>query len=344
MRAAVMRAPGELVLEDIPEPFCPNGGALIEVETCSVCGTDAKMLEHGHKDLIFPRILGHEIVGRVVEIQTDVGNVAIGDRVQVWPGISCSHCRPCLRGNDNQCKSQGILGFNVDGGFAEYVALPPGNVQNGGLNRVGEKDDPVLLSLSEPLACCLNGQTLAGVSEGDRVLILGGGPVGAIHSVLAKQRGAEKVIVSEKMPNRIALLGGRVDRIIDHTAEDLAKAIMDETDGEGVDVILPSTPEVRVDEYLMSLLTSNGRLCVFSGPRKNEYEASINVRSMHYKELTVVGSYGCSSTHDQMAVDLIRSGKVDLNWIVTHRCHLEEIHGAIDHTTMRRGMKSVIVF
>lgn len=344
MRAAVMRAPGELVLEDIPEPSCPNGGVLIKVEACSVCGTDVKMLEHGHKDLIFPRILGHEIVGRVVEMRTDVGNLAIGDRVQVWPGISCGHCRPCHRGNDNQCRSQGILGFNVDGGFAEYVALPSGNVQHGGLNRVGEKDDPVLLSLSEPLACCLNGQTLAGVSEGDRVLILGGGPVGAIHSVLAKQRGAEKVIVSEKMPNRIALLSGRVDRIIDHTAEDLTKAIMDETDGEGVDVILPSTPEVRVDEYLMSLLTSNGRLCVFSGPSKGEYEAPINVRSMHYKELTMVGAYGCSSTHDREAVDLIRSGKVDLDWIVTHRCDLEDIHGAIDHTAMRRGMKSVIVF
>ncbi len=317
---------------------------MIKVEACSVCGTDVKMLEHGHKDLIFPRILGHEIVGRVVEIRTDMGDLTVGDRVQVWPGISCGQCRPCNRGNDNQCRSQGILGFNVDGGFAEYVALPPGNVRHGGLNRVGEKDDPVLLSLSEPLACCLNGQTLAGVSEGDRVLILGGGPVGAIHSVLAKQRGAEKVIVSEKMPNRIALLRRRVDRIIDHTAEDLTKAIMDETDGEGVDVILPSTPEVRVDEYLMGLLTSNGRLCVFSGPRKGEYEAPINVRSMHYKELTMVGAYGCSSTHDREAVDLIRSGKVDLDWIVTHRCDLEDIHCAIDHTAMRRGMKSVIVF
>jgi L-iditol 2-dehydrogenase len=317
---------------------------LIKVETCSVCGTDVKMLEHGHKDLRYPRVLGHEIVGRVVELKADIKDLAIGDRVQIWPGISCGLCRPCLRGNDNQCESQGILGFNVDGGYADYVALPSGNVQHGGLNRVGEKDDPVLLSLSEPLACCLNGQTLTGVSEGDRVLILGGGPVGAIHAVLAKQRGAEKVIVSEKMPNRITLLRGRADRVIDHTAEDLFKAVMDETDGKGVDVILPATPEVRVDEYLMGLLASNGRLCVFSGPRKGEYEAPINVRSMHYKELTMVGAYGCSSSHDREAVGLISSGKVDLSWIITHRCKLKEVQDAIDHTTMRRGMKSVIVF
>ena len=339
-----MKAPGELVLEDVPDPSCPEGGALIKVEACSVCGTDVKMLEHGHKDLRYPRILGHEIVGRVVEMAKDVEDLSIGDRVQVWPGISCGECRPCQRGNDNQCESQGILGFNVDGGYAEYVALPSGNVQHGGLNQVAMGDDPVLLSLAEPLACCLNGQKLANVSKGDRVLILGGGPVGAIHSILAKQRGAEKVIVSEKMRNRVDLLRHRVDRIIDSGSEDLIRAVMDETDGKGVDVILPATPEVRVDESLMGLLSANGRLCVFSGPRKGEYEAPINVRSMHYRELTMVGAYGCSSSHDREAVELIRSGQIDLGWIVTHRCILKEVHGAIDHTSMRRGMKSVIVF
>jgi len=98
------------------------------VEACSVCGTDVKMLEHGHKDLKYPRVLGHEIVGRIIELRTDMENLTLGDRVQVWPGISCGQCRPCHRGNDNQCESQGILGFNLDGGYAEYVALPPGNV------------------------------------------------------------------------------------------------------------------------------------------------------------------------------------------------------------------------
>lgn len=344
MKAAIMRAPGQLLLEDVPEPACPPSGALIKVEACSVCGTDVKMLEHGHKDLRYPRILGHEIVGRVVDLRADADDVHIGDRVQVWPGISCGNCRPCQRGNDNQCVSQGILGFNLDGGFAEYVALPPGNVQHHGLNPVGEDADPVLLSLSEPLACCLNAQALTGVSEGDRVLILGGGPVGAIHSILAKHQKAEKVIVSERMPNRVAALRDRVDRVIDTGNEDLSRSVMDETDGQGVDVILPATPEVPVTDRLMKLLAPNGRLCVFSGPRKGEYETQIDVRSMHYRELTMVGAYGCSSTHDREAVALIGSGSVDLSWIVTHQCELKDVHGAIEHTSMRYGMKSVIVF
>jgi L-iditol 2-dehydrogenase len=339
-----MKAPGELALENVPDPDCPPGGALIKIEACSVCGTDVKMLEHGHKDLRYPRILGHEIVGRVVELDTTVEDVAIGDRVQVWPGISCGSCRPCQRGNDNQCQSQGILGFNQDGGYAEYVALPPGNIRHGGLNHVGDGDDPVMLSLAEPLACCLNGQILTRVSEKDRVLILGGGPVGAIHAILAKYLGAESVIVAEKMPNRVKTLKGHVDRVIDTTSEDVAKAVMDETDGMGVDVILPATPEMRVDDVMLQMLAPNGRLCVFSGPRKGEYEAPINVRSMHYRELTMVGAYGCSSSHDRDAVRLIRSGKIDLSWIVTKRCHLNDVQGAIDHISKRQGMKSVIVF
>ena len=338
-----MRAPGELVLEDVPDPVCPAGGALVKVEACAICGTDVKMLEHGHKDLIYPRILGHEIVGRIVEIDASVNGLAEGDRVQVWPGISCGQCRPCQRGNDNQCESQGILGFNVDGGYADYVALPEGNVRHGGLNLVEDRDDPVSLSLSEPLACCLNGQMLTRVAEGDRVLVLGGGPVGAIHAVLAKHLGAGSVIVSERMPKRVKMLRDRVDRVIDTSAEDMAKAVMEQTDGKGVDVILPATPEVRVDESLLKLMAPNGRLCVFSGPRKGEYEAQINVRSMHYRELTMVGAYGCSSHHDRMAVDLIRSKEVDLGWIVTHRCQLNDVQSAIEHTSMRLGMKSVIV-
>ena len=344
MRAAIMKGPRQLVLEDIPEPGCPAGGALVRMEACSVCGTDVKMLENGHRDLRYPRVLGHEIVGRVVELRADLSDVAIGDRVQVWPGISCGQCRPCQRGHDNQCESQGILGFNVDGGYAEYVAIPSGNVQHSGLNRVDPREDPVLLSLSEPLACCINAQKLTDVSEGDSVLILGGGPVGAIHSILAGQRGAEKVMVSEKMPGRVAILGDRVDRVIDTATEDVGAAVMEETGGRGVDVIIPATPEVRVDDALMKLLAPNGRLCVFSGPRKGEYQATIDVRSMHYREMTMVGAYGCSSAHDREAVRLIGSGKIDLSWIVTHRCHLNDVRGAIDHTAMRRGMKSVIVF
>ena len=156
MKAAILKAPGVLELDDMPDPECPKGGALIKVLACAVCGTDVKMLKDGHKDLAYPRILGHEIVGRLVEIDRDCG-LEIGDMVQVWPGIACGRCRPCQREEDNRCQKMKILGFNQDGGFAELMALPSQCIPNG-LNPLPEKTDPGIAALAEPLACCINGQ------------------------------------------------------------------------------------------------------------------------------------------------------------------------------------------
>ena len=204
MKAAVLKGPGLLELDDLPDPLCPKGGALLEIKACAVCGTDVKMREQGHRDLSYPRVLGHEMVGRIVEIDAN-SRLAEGDLVQVWPGIACGRCRPCLRGADNRCPSIKIMGFNCDGGFAELLALPEQSL-SGGVNLLPGNVDPALAALAEPLACCINGQEQARVSEGDCVLIYGGGPIGALHALLAELQGAEKIIVAERLPGRIRLL------------------------------------------------------------------------------------------------------------------------------------------
>ena len=200
MKAAILKSPGIMELEDLPRPECPPGGALLKMEACAVCGTDVKMLQQGHRDLAYPRILGHEIVGRIVEIDSDC--LREGDLCQVWPGIACGSCGPCLRKADNRCRNMKIMGFNCDGGFAEYMPLPGVNLTRGA-NLLPENIDPALASLAEPLACCINGQELTRVSKEDAVLIYGGGPIGALHALLAELRGAALVMVAEKLPGRI---------------------------------------------------------------------------------------------------------------------------------------------
>ena len=200
MKAAVLKAPGLLELDDLPDPLCPEGGALLEISACAVCGTDVKMSEQGHRDLVFPRVLGHEIVGRIVEMDDLAeGDLAEGDLVQVWPGLACRKCQPCLRGADNRCPSIKIMGFNCDGGFAELLAMPRQSI-SGGVNLLPIGVDPALAALAEPLACCINGQEQAAVCKGDHVLIYGGGPIGALHALLAELHGAEKIIVVERLP------------------------------------------------------------------------------------------------------------------------------------------------
>jgi L-iditol 2-dehydrogenase len=341
MKAAVLKAPGILELEDLPDPECPKGGALIEVKACSVCGTDVKMLRKGHKDLVYPRILGHEIVGKIAEICQECDFIE-GDLVQVWPGIACGMCRPCLRGNDNQCESMKILGFNRDGGFAELVTLPKESISRG-MNLIDRRASELdIISLAEPLACCLNGQELTAVSEGDVVLIIGGGPIGCLHAALAELRGAEKIIVAEKLENRIGKIKRHTAcRVLD-VSMSLQEAVFEETCGKGVDVILMATPEVGIDNSLLKLLAPGGRICIFSGPRSGDYEKTIDIRSLHYRELTIVGAYGCSSRQNKQAVRLLASGALDVDWIITKMSTLENIWEALDHSSERRGLKAVV--
>jgi L-iditol 2-dehydrogenase len=352
MKAALLKSPGVMELENLPIPECPPGGALLKIIACAVCGTDVKMLQQGHRDLAYPRILGHEIVGRIAEIDRACG-LKEGDLCQVWPGIACGSCRPCLQGADNRCRNIKIMGFNFDGGFAEYMALPGQSLLRGA-NLLPEGFDPALAALSEPLACCINGQELTGVSEGDVVLIYGAGPIGALHCLLAELKGAGKVIIAEKLPTRIREVekhtcARAIDLSYDQSinqsmdgSNDLERIIQSETGGAGVDVILTATPEVKVDSSQQRLLAPGRRICIFSGPRQGFYEEQIDLRSMHYSELMIVGAYGCSSRQNRQALELLTSGKIRADWIVTKRTSLSSIEDAFSHSSRRAGLKSVV--
>jgi len=341
MLAAVLKAPGLLELDDLPDPAAPRGGALLQIKACAICGTDVKMRVQGHRDLGFPRVLGHEMVGRIVEIDA-CSHLAEGDLVQVWPGIACGRCGPCLRRADNRCPDIKIMGFNCDGGFAELLALP-GQSLSGGVNLLPGNVDPALAALAEPLACCINGQEQACVSKGDRVLILGGGPIGALHALLAELHGAEKIIVTERLPGRIRLLKRHTSASIVDPAEESVESVLAAENGfAGVDVILTATPAVRVDGDLLRLLSPGGRVCIFSGPAPGNYQEQIDLRSIHYHELTITGAYGCASRHNRSAVELLTSGMIKAGWIVTKRASLAKIEDAFSHSSQRTGLKSVV--
>jgi L-iditol 2-dehydrogenase len=235
------------------------------------------------------------------------------------------------------------MGFNLDGGFAETLALPQECLPRG-LNLLPRVSDPGLLALAEPLACCLNGQESTGVFEGERVLILGGGPIGSLHASLARWNGADKILMSEKIEERRRRIRGVADRVINPLEESLEDVVLEETGSEGVDVIFTATPEIHVGNSLLSLLAPGGRVCIFSGPKPDNYQEPFDIRSVHYREWTVTGSYGCSSRHDKRAVELLLSGSLNLDWLITLRAPLERIQEAFNHARERKGMKSLIKF
>jgi len=342
MKAALLHSPGRLSVEEYPDPMCPEGGAVIEVEACSLCASDIKMWKVGHRDLSYPRILGHEVVGKVVETRTE--RIHVGARVQVWPGVACGHCPSCHQDSDNQCDSIGVIGFNLNGGLADLMSIPGGCVERGGLNILPKEMESGLASLTEPLACCFNAQESLKVVQGDSVVVIGGGPLGALHLMLAKHKRAKRIILIEKDAGRMSLIEKHVkpDEVIG-PSEDMKKAIMTATRGRGADAIFLATSEPLPIPELVHALAKKGRMSLFSGLEKGSSTASIDLNQLHYHERSITGSYGCRSQDCREALRLLSTGEVAADWLITKRVPLSGIFEGLRHIADREGMKATIM-
>jgi len=339
MIAAVLEAPGRMDLREVEDPKCPPGGLLLKVEASSICSTDVKMYEHGQRDLVYPRILGHEISGVVFE--RDGRGPKAGERVQIYPGVYCGRCPSCRRKAENHCERIRIIGFNLDGGFAEYLQVPRVSVEEGGVNLIPDGVEFEEAALAEPLACCINSQELAGVGVGDSVLIFGAGPAGLLHAMLARLRGASRVAMAETLDHRVRLARPAADLVVDPMRDDLFDLVMDLTAGRGFDVIILASRDVPLDSGLLSLLAPGGRVSLFSGLPPNRASARLDLNQLHYREHMVVGSRGCTPAQNREALDLI-SGRIDVRRLITERVYLREIMRGMEHTGERRGLKAVV--
>ena len=335
MRAAVLEARGKLTLEDRERPPCPFGGAMIEVSACSVCSTDVKMLRNGHRDLTYPRVLGHEMVGTVVESRSP--HHVKGERVQVFPGIVCGSCPPCRKGAENQCPGVRIAGFNHDGGFATNFALPRG----GRTNRIPDGVGDDVAALAEPIACCVNAQQLTSVGDGDAVLILGAGPMGCLHSLVARHRGAGTVTLIDPLEDRRAMARRANADLVASPQDGLDGMVAEMTDGLGADVIILASRDVPIDDTLLSLLAPRGRISVFSclpGPLSRP---GLDMNTLHYAENAIVGAYGCTNAQNREALSMLEEG-LDVGWLITGRFPLSRIHEAFAHAEDRNGLKALV--
>ena len=342
MKAAILEAVGKLRLADVPRPACPPGGLVIEVRACAVCTTDVKMVQRGQRDLRYPRVLGHEVAGVVAECDAGVEGLEPGQRVHVAPGVACGRCAACRRGADNRCERIEIIGFSRDGGFAQWMAAPAESVQIGGVTRLPDALPFELAALAEPLACCINAQDRLHLTSADRLLVLGGGPVGCLHVMLARARGVGEVLLVERSPARARLAeAAGATRIIVSEPDQMEAQVRWATGDEGVDAAVAACADADVDS-LVRALRPGGRLCLFSGLHPQRATAQLDANRVHYEELGITGAYGCTARQNRQATELIASKAVDASWLVTMRVPLDRIQDAIDYTAERSGMKAVV--
>ena len=347
MKAAVVHRKGELRLEELPRPEVPVGSIRVQVKACAICGTDLRIFRKGDHRANYPVVVGHEIAGIVDSVAPDVKGYKEGDRVCVAPGHGCGNCRMCRNGQPNVCLTPfPSLGFKVDGGFEQYLAVPENIFRLGFVNPIPENLSFVQASIAEIIACCLNGQRNSPVHEGDVVVIFGAGPAGVIHSQLARMRGAGRVILTQRSRHRLELAQSRfsVDRIVDSSDEDLEEVVMEETNGEGADVIYVCAPSADAQESATRLIAPRGRINFFGGLPQNAHSVTIDANSLHYKEFSIGGASSSLPEDNREALRMLSTKTIDPDSLITHIFEIDAINEAFHVAESKRGIKVVVTF
>ncbi len=345
MLAAVYRGPNALGIEERSVPEIGPDEALLKVSSASICGTDLRILHGGHRK--YPtgtvRIPGHELVGEIAQVGANVNGLRTGQRVFVAPNIGCGHCHLCVNGRNNLCTEYDAFGITIDGGFAEYMRITAAAILQGNLMPLSEQVDSAVAALIEPFACVLHGQDAVNIRPGDIVLVVGAGPIGIMHLLLAHLNGANRVIISEMMPERLrqALEFG-ADRAINPMQENLAEVLAQESDGRGADVIIVAAPSQRAQEEALQLAAVGGRINFFGGLPQDRSNISFDSNVVHYKELRVTGTTACSTADCRRAAAIVGSGRIDLSRIVSARYPLREVQTAFTAAEDRRSLKIVL--
>lgn len=346
MKAVVLRGIEDLRIADIDEPSYNPGDILIKVEACAICKTDVKMFHAGHRDLELPRVLGHEVAGTIVEVGKGVykDEFKVGDRVQVAPGLPCGSCPFCTRGVPNMCDNMEIIGFHRDGGFAEYLLVPSRGVQNGCVNTIPPSLSYEEASLAEPIACCINALELCCVEPGDVVAIFGAGPIGHLCAQLSRLFGESKIIVIENSPQRIkfAEKNNLADVIVDSRDIDPVEALREETNSNGVDVVIPACSDHSVPAQGVKILNKRGRIVFFSGLPYGYENISLNHNLIHYNEIQIFGAYGCTSEQNREAVRMLSTGRINVKYLITHRISLDALIKGFEMVDTHNAMEVVV--
>jgi 2-desacetyl-2-hydroxyethyl bacteriochlorophyllide A dehydrogenase len=327
VRAAVWEKPRNLKVEDRPDPAPGPEEIVVRVGACGMCGTDVHIAEGEFPPTSYPIVPGHEFAGEVVEVGSEVQDVAVGAHVAVDPSLFCGHCDYCRVQRGNLCRNWNAIGDTVDGAFAELVKAPARNayeLPEGTSMRAG--------ALVEPLACAVHGARRLEVGTGDSVLITGSGTMGLLLLQLLEQGGAASVTVVDRNEKRLevarSLGAGAVETDVAATAREHP---------DGFDVVVDATGVPAVVQQGIERVRRGGKLMIF-GVAPEEARVEISPFRIYNDEITIVGSMAVLYTFVQ-AIELLRAGTVVTDPLLSDTFPLDGFEDALAAMRAGRGIK-----
>ena len=343
MKAAVLTALNNLSVQDVPMPEIDDGGVLVRVESCAVCGSDIRIYHHGNSRVKAPAIIGHEIAGQVVKVGSNVTKFKPGDRIAIGADVPCGECVFCEAGIGNNCQINYAMGYQFQGGFAQYLPLNRTVVNYGPVHRIPDHVSYDEAALAEPLGCALNALELSAIRLCDTVVIIGAGPIGCMLIEVSRLMGATKIIVVQRSRPRLEMAKQfGADVYICSAEEDAIARVLEETGGLGADVVITANPSPQAQVDALHMAKNRARVNFFGGLPVSSQEVTLNTNIIHYKELFVHGAHGALPSHHQKAVDLIASGRMDMKRYFTHKFSLDDIAEAFEAAEGHAGMRVIV--
>ena len=337
MLSAILKSPGTIELHDVAVPEPAEGELLVKVKSALTCGTDLKAYLRGHSLIPMPGPFGHEFSGEVAARGKGAGKFKVGDEVMAVHSAPCLSCAYCAKGLFNLCED--LMSSKVLGAFSEYILIPRHVVRQNVFRKpesLGFKEAAFL----EPLSCVVHSVEPLNITAKDTVLIIGAGPIGLLHLMLLKHKGA-KVMITGLEQERLDTAKKLGADVVFHPTETAAQ-VRDFSHGMGVDYVFECTGQPEVWESSVNYVRRGGAVVLFGGCKKGT-DVTFSAERLHYDEITLKGVFHFTPQDVKKAFLLLKNGKIAVKKLITGTCSLKELPSVFPLLAKGQGIKYAVI-
>ena len=341
MDAAIVKSNSNVEIKNVEKPHVGSGDILVKMRACGICGSDVEKVfgKYGQPSMR----LGHEPAGIIMEVGSEISNFSVGDRVFTHHHVACysDDCHECNHGNETMCKKYYESNLEPCGLADEYI-VPEWNVKHGGVLKIPDSMSFEDAAMIEPLACCIRAWNKFTHKNNDSIAVLGIGPTGIMHALLAKIYGFEKIFCLDFNEFRLDF-AKKFDTITINSGNTNAlEQIKSETANQGVDVVIVATSSLNALKDAVNFVRKGGTIVMFGVPSKGAI-IDLDMSEIYSKGITIVNSYAASDFDTKEALEKISNKQINVSQLITHKYNLQECQEAFVHAKSGDNAMKIII-
>ena len=341
MKAAVVKSNSNIEIKNIENQSVGPGDILVKMHACGICGSDVEKVfgKYGQPSMR----LGHEPAGTIMEVGSEISNFSVGDRVFTHHHVACysDDCHECNHGNETMCKKYYESNLEPCGLADEYI-VPEWNVKHGGVLKIPDSMSFEDAAMIEPLACCIRAWNKFTHKNNDSIAVLGIGPTGIMHALLAKIYGFEKIFCLDFNEFRLDFAKKFEAIAINSGNTNALEQIKSETANQGVDVVIVATSSLNALKDAVNFVRKGGTIVMFGVPSKGAI-IDLDMSEIYSKGITIVNSYAASDFDTKEALEKISNKQINVSQLITHKYNLQECQEAFVHAKSGDNAMKIII-